>query len=108
MEANLHRIHKTLLHLVEYHDAEGHYDDHKHEAVQQPAPAHELAGTEETVLEGFQNGRHGVQAHQFVHGNAEELHTLGLGERVHDRSRVHPELDQEGEEDLEVAILGRQ
>ena len=40
--------------------------------------------------------------------DAQELHALGLAERIHDRSRVHPELDQEGEQDLEVAVFGRQ
>ena len=40
--------------------------------------------------------------------DAKVFHTLGLTERVHDRGRVHPELDQEGEEDLEVAVFGRE
>ena len=39
---------------------------------------------------------------------AHELHALGLAERIHDRGRVHPELDQEGEQDLKVAVLGRE
>ena len=40
-----------------------------------------------------------------MHRKAQELHALGLGERVHDRGRVHPQLHQEGEQDLEVAVL---
>ena len=39
---------------------------------------------------------------------AQELHALGLAERIDDRRRIHPELDQEGEQDLEVAVLGRE
>lgn len=37
--------------------------------------------------------------------NPHELHALGLAERIHDRSRVHPQLDEEGKEDLQVAVL---
>ena len=65
-------------------------------------------GAQEAIFESLQNRRHGVQAHELVHRNAQELHALGLGERVYDRGGVHPELDQEGEEDLEVAVFGRQ
>ena len=40
--------------------------------------------------------------------NPQKLHALGLAERIHDRGRIHPELDQEGEQDLEVAVFGRE
>ena len=105
---SLHRIHETLLHLVEDHDTHGHDDNHEHETIDEPTPAHELAGSEETVFEGLQDGGDGIQAHELMDRDAQELHALGLAERVHDRGRVHPELDQEGEQDLEVAVFGRE
>ena len=33
-------------------------------------------------------------------------HAAGLAQRIDDRRGVHPELDQEGEKDLQVAVLG--
>lgn len=95
------------MHLVEDHDAEGEDDPHEDETVQEPAPAHEFAGTQEGILEGFQDGGDGIQTHDLVDREAQELHAFGLAERVHDRSGVHPELHQESEEDLEVTVLGR-
>ena len=41
-----------------------------------------------------------------MNGDAEEAHTVSLAQRIDDRRGVHPELDQEGEEDLEVAVFG--
>ena len=38
-------------------------------------------------------------------GNSEVLHALCLAERINDRGCVHPQLDNEGEKDLEVAVL---
>ncbi len=39
----LHRIHKTLLDLVEDHYAEGEEDNHEDEAVDEPSPADEFS-----------------------------------------------------------------
>ena len=35
----------------------------------------------------------------------QELHALRLTQRIHDWCRIHPELDQEGEENLEVTVF---
>ena len=102
----LHRIHKILLHLVEDKDAENQYQAHEDEAVGEPAPAYELAGTEEAVFEGFQHGGDGVEAHQGVDIDAFPHQARGLAEGIDDRGGIHPELHQEREEDLQVAILG--
>ena len=59
----LHRIHKTLLDLVEDHYAEGEEDNHEDEAVDEPAPSDEFTGSEETVLEGLDDGSNRVEAH---------------------------------------------
>ena len=59
----LHRIHKTLLDLVEDHYAEGEENAHEDEAVDKPAPSDEFTGSEETVLEGLDDGSNRVEAH---------------------------------------------
>ena len=104
--AHLDRIHKILLHLVEDQDAEDENQAHEDETVGEPAPADELAGAEEAVFEGFQHGGDGVEAHQGVDIDAFPHQSLGLAEGIDDRGGVHPELHQEREEDLQVAILG--
>ena len=38
--------------------------------------------------------------------NAKEPHTAGLAQRIDDRSRVHPELDNKAKENLKVTIFG--
>lgn len=102
----LYSVHKIFLHPVEDHDAEDVEEDYADEAVDQPAPADEFAGTEETVFEGLDDRRDGVEAHKRVHRYAVPLHACSLGEGIDDRRRVHPELDDETEEDLKVAVFG--
>ena len=103
---SLHRIHETLLDLVEDHDAKAQQQAHEHETVDQPPPTDELAGPQEAVFEGLDDGGDGIEAHKRMDGDAEEAHAVGLTQRINDRRSVHPELDQEGEEDLEVAVFG--
>ena len=38
--------------------------------------------------------------------DAQEKLTSGLAQRIYDRSRIHPKLNQERKEDLQVTILG--
>ncbi len=39
-------------------------------------------------------------------GNTHETHASGLAQRIDDRGRIHPELDQEAEKYLQVTVLG--
>lgn len=102
----LHRIHEALLDLVEDDDAEGEEEGHEGEAVGEPAPADELAGGEEAVFEGLDDRGDGVKVHEEVDVEAGDDLALHEAERVDDRGGVHPELYDEGEEDLEVAVFG--
>lgn len=102
----LNRIQEVFLDFVEDDDAEGHDGEHETEAVGKPSPADELSGAEEAVFEGFQNGGDGVEAHQGMERNAGDVLALRLAERVNDRGGVHPELHNEGEENLQIAVLG--
>ena len=104
----LHRVHETLLYLVENDDAYPEKDNHEHKAIDKPAPTDEFSTTQCSVFEGFNNRCNGIKAHEFMYRDPEILHTLGLAEGIYDRSGVHPELDQEREKDLQVAILGGQ
>lgn len=55
---------------------------------------------------GFQHGGDRVEAHQGVDMDAFPHQASGLAEGIDDRGGIHPELHQEREEDLQVAILG--
>ena len=46
-----------------------------------------------------------IDAHQCVNGNSVPLHAGGLAEGIYDRRRVHPELNDETEKDLQVAVF---
>lgn len=74
----LHRIHKTLLDLVEDDDSKGEEEAHKRETVNQPAPADEFSGAKEAVFKCLEDGSDGIEAHKLVYGDAYELHPLGL------------------------------
>lgn len=102
---DLHCIHKALLDLVEDDDAEGQENPHEHKAVDQPAPADELASSKEPVLKGLKYRSDGVETHQFMDWDTHKEHALGLAEWINYRRAVHPELDQEAEEHLEVAVF---
>ena len=99
-------VHEGFLDAVEGDDTEGEEDNHEDETVDEPAPTDEHAGVEESVLEGLDDGGDGIQAHQLMNGDAHEEHALGLREGIDDRRGVHPQLHDEGEEDLQVAVLG--
>ena len=101
-----HGVHEGLLDLVEDDDAEGEEDEHEDEAVGEPAPTDEVAGTEEAVLEGLDDAGDGIERHDGVEVDAGHDLVLHLAEGIDDRGGVHPELHDEGEEDLEVAVLG--
>ena len=107
LRAHLYRIHKTLLHFVEHNDSGTEKNDHKHETIDEPPPAYKTSGPQESVLEGFDDGGDGVKAHQLVDRDAEIPHAAGLAERIHDRGSIHPKLDEEGEQDLQIPVFGR-
>lgn len=102
----LHRIHETLLHFVEDDDTDTQQQAHEDETINQPPPADKGAAAQESVLEGLDNRGHRVQAHESMDGNPHETHASGLAQRIDDRGRIHPELDQETEKHLQVTILG--
>ena len=102
----LHRIHKTLLDFVENHNTQPQKNYHKCKTVGEPAPADEGSGTKETVLESLDDGGHGVEEHNGVEIHSCHYLAFHLGEGIDDRRGVHPQLHDEGEEDLQVAVLG--
>lgn len=96
----LNRIHKWALDFVEDDDAEEEEDAHEGEGVGEGGPG-EVALAEGGKLEGLDDGGHGVgkdEGAEAAFGN----HAEGID----DGGAVHPELDDEGEEDAEVTVLG--
>ena len=102
-----HRIHKALLHLVENQDTKSEDDKHENKTISQPAPADELASTQGPMLEGLDDGGHGVEAHDGGKVHAHHLLAGHLAQRIDDRRSIHPQLNDEREKDLQVAVLGR-
>ena len=96
----LNRIHERALDLVEDDDAEEEQDAHEGEGVGEGCPG-EVALTEGGVFEGLDNGGHGVGKDEGAEG-AFGNHAEGID----DGGAVHPELDDEGEEDAEVTVFG--
>ena len=95
-----HRIHEGALHAVEDDDADGQKYHHEGEAVAQQAPA-ELSLAEEAVFEGLDNTRQGVEAHH------EAQLLVGDGAQwVDDRRGIHPQADEEVEQQRHVAVFG--
>ena len=95
-----HGVHEGALHTVEEHHAHDQQHHHEDEAVGQAAPA-ELAGTQEAVLEGLDDGGQGVEAHGQM--------KLGVGDGAqgpHHRRGIHPQPHEVVEHQLQVAILG--
>ena len=82
---DLHRIHETLLYLVENHCTRHKQDAHKNEAIDKPAPAHKGAATQEAVLEGLDDGSHGIDEHNLMQRRIGDI-----TKRIHDRRRIHP------------------
>jgi hypothetical protein len=74
-----HGIHKTPLNLIEHHNAQCQQNNNKHETINQPTPTNELTTTEEAVLERLNDGRHGVETHQLMNGDAMPELALGYG-----------------------------
>ena len=87
----LHRIHETLLYLVEDDDTEGQKNTHEDETVYEPAPADEFPCAEEPVFECFKYRGYWIETHELVYRDAKELHAFGLAQRINDRRGVHPE-----------------
>lgn len=105
MTLELHRIHETFLNLIENNNTGRKQKAHEHETVNKPTPTNKFTGTQETVLEGFKDGRDRVQTHQFMHRYASPLHSFSLAQRIDDRGGIHPKLNQKGKEYLEISIL---
>lgn len=103
----LHRVHKRLLDAVEDDDAAEQKDNHEGETVGQPAPADERTGIEEAELEGLDDRSHRVQAHQESQVKASYGLALNLAQWVNYRSRVHPKLNDEREQNLKVTVFCR-
>lgn len=103
----LYRIHEALLHFVEDDYAQDQQNDHEDKTVDEPAPADEITSPQETILEGFDDRGDGVQTHELMDRNPHPDHVLCLAKRIHDRRSIHPQGDDEREQDLQVAVLGR-
>ena len=102
----LHRIHETLLHLVEDDDTAAQKQAHENETIDQPPPSDKCAAPKESVLEGLDDWSHRIQAHESMDRNSHETHASSLAQRIDDWCRIHPKLDQEAEEYLQVAVFG--
>ena len=89
----LNSVHERALHLVEDNDAPEHEDAHEGEAIAEGAPR-EIALTKGGIFEGLDDRGHGVQHDDGVQGLVSD-HT----DRIDNRGSIHPELDDEREED---------
>ena len=88
------------MHFVEDHDADAEQDNHEREGIAQHPPF-VAAYTEHAVLEELDDTREGIQLHD------EHQFRIGDGrERVDNWRSVHPEADEEREQELQVAVLG--
>ena len=97
----LHSVHEGALHLIEDHDAETEEHDHKGKGIAEHPPF-VATHAEHTILEELDDSREGIQLHD------EHQFRIGDGrERVDDRRGIHPQADEEGEQQLQVAVLGR-
>ena len=86
--------------FVEDDDAEEEEEAHEGEGVGEGGPG-EVALAEGGELEGLDDGGHGVGHDEGAEGALRD-HTQGID----DGGAVHPELDDEGEQDAEVAVFG--
>ena len=99
IQSRLNGVHKTALYLVEDNYAKYQQYAHEGETIAQSGPGEE-ALPQSGVLEGLDDGGHGVQQHDGAEGLV-----CDHADRVYDRSCVHPELHDEGEEDGKVAVF---
>jgi len=97
----LNRIDEGFLRLVKNNDAQNEGNEGEGNRVAQRLEG-EAALAQETIAEGFNNSGHGVEFNDpFVGG-------WGRAEGVNDSCGVHHELDAEGDEKGEVAVLRSQ
>jgi len=95
---NLHSINKSFLRLVKNNDSQYEGNEGEGNGVAQRLEG-KAALAQEPVAEGLNNSGHGVEFNDpFVGG-------WGGAERVNDGGGVHHELDAEGDEKGEVAVL---
>ena len=59
------------------------------------------------MLEGLNDGRHGIEAHERSQIETQDLLPSHLAQGIDDRRSVHPQGDEEGKQDLQVAVLSR-
>ena len=93
----LYSIHETLLNLVEDDDSQGQKYAHENETIYQPSPADKLSGTEEAIFKRLDNRGYRVETHESVYGNSKKEFAASRTQRIYDRGRVHPKLDEERE-----------
>ena len=98
--APLYRIHERALDLVEDDNAEDQQDGHEGEAVANGCPG-EVTLAEGNVFEGFDDG-----SHRVGHDEHAQVTVRHHAERIDNRSAIHPELDDKGEENAQVPVFG--
>ena len=94
-----HRIHEGALDFVEDDDAEEQQDAHKYEGVAEGEPG-EVTLAEGDVFEGLDD-----RGHRVEHDDGAQCRVCDHAHGVDNGGGVHPELDDEGEEDSEVTVL---
>ena len=97
----LHRIHEGLFDAVEEEDAEERDRQGDAPAEGDVRPG-DHAGSEEHVPEGFDDDGHGIAE---VEGSPLCWNHV---DGVHHRRGIHPEMDSEAHQVVEVAVLGGQ
>ncbi len=99
MSSFLYSVHEALLGAVEEEDSEEHHDDESEGAIEH-TPGIESADTEAGVLERLKDGGEGVDIE-------EQPVLLGSkGKGIDDWRGIHQELNTEGDEHVEVTVLG--
>lgn len=80
----LHRVYKSLFNSIEDDDAKHEHNQHKSKAIGQARPG-SVAGTEEALAEGFDDGGDGVEVRNPapLFGDA--------GDGVDDGGAIHPQ-----------------
>lgn len=95
----LYRVHEALFGAVEEDDGEEHYDNEGEGTIYE-VHSIEGAGTDEGVFEDFEDWGEGVDVDNPA------ILLWGEAQWVDDWGCIHQELDAEGDEHVEVTVLG--
>ena len=98
----LNSIHEISLNFVKYSNAEQQQHTHKCKTITQGEPR-KVALPQRGEAEGLDDRGHRVSLDKRT-----QRPRRHHAERINDWRSIHPELDDEGKQDREVAVLGRQ